>query len=249
MESLVQDVKYALRSLRKSPAVTALEGLSGNDLLFGLHEGADALTKHVADWKATADKIAQRLPQFGLAEQMLEYATGIEGMDTQASTLAAIRTNRTLLDDPDPTTSVLKAVGTALRTELSEAYGHYGATLQAERAKLDAHPAWQALPPTKQDALLQAAGIAALSQPATDTDDALLAALGARDLAAWQTLADALPTRFAQVLAAAIKEAEPKARRISLPGATIRDQDELEDWLEQVRAEIETALTAGPVIL
>ena len=233
----------------QAPAVTALEGLSGNDLLFGLHEGADALTQHVADWKATADKIAQRLPQFGLAEQMLEYATGIEGMDTQASTLAAIRTNRTLLDDPDPTTSVLKAVGTALRTALSAAYGHYGATLQAERAKLDAHPAWQALPPTKQDALLQAAGIAALLQPATDTDDALLAALGARDLAAWQTLADALPTRFAQVLAAAIKEAEPKARRISLPGATIRDQDELEDWLEQVRAEIETALTAGPVIL
>jgi hypothetical protein len=232
-----------------SPAITALEGRTGNDLLFGLHEAADDLTQHVADWKATADKTAQRLPQFGLAEQLLEQATGIEGMDTQASTLAAIRTNRSLLDDPDPTVGVLKAVGTALRAALSAAHGHYAATLAAEQAKIDAHPAWQALPPSKQAGLLQAAGIAALSPPATDTDEALLTALMARDLAAWQTLADALPTRFIQALAAAIKEAEPKARRVSLPGATIHDQAELDGWLGKVRAEIEKALAEGPVIL
>lgn len=33
----------------QAPSIVALEGLTGNDLLFGLHEGADALTKHVAD--------------------------------------------------------------------------------------------------------------------------------------------------------------------------------------------------------
>ena len=170
-------------------------------------------------------------------------------MDAQASTLAAVRTNRSLLDDPDPTTSVLKAVGTTLRTALTEAHGHYSATLAAEQAKLDAHPAWQALPATKQSALLQSAGINSLPMPATQSDDELLAALKGRDLAGWQTLADALPTRFAQALAAAIKESEPKARRISLPGATIHDESELEDWLDQARAEIEAALGDGPVIL
>ena len=66
---------------------------------------------------------------------------------------------------------------------------------------------------------------------------------------AWKTLTDALPTRFAHALAAAIREAEPKAQRISLPGATIRNQAELEDWLDQARREIELALTTGPVIL
>jgi len=136
------------------PAITALDGLTGNDLLFGLFEKADDLTQHITDWKATADRIGQRLPGFALAERLLEQATGIEGMDAQASTLAAIRTNRSLLDDPDPTLSVLKAVGTALRTALTDAHGHYGAVLAAEQAKLDAHPAWQALAPSKQSALL-----------------------------------------------------------------------------------------------
>jgi hypothetical protein len=50
-------------------------------------------------------------------------------------------------------------------------------------------------------------------------------------------------------LAAAIKEAEPKAQRVFLPGATIHDEAELEDWLAAARAEIQTALAQGPVIL
>jgi hypothetical protein len=197
----------------QAPAITALEGLTGNDLLFGLHEKADDLTQRIADWKATADKIAQRLPQFGLAEQLLEQATGIEGMDTQASTLAAIRTNRSLLDDPDPTVSVLKAVGTALRAALSAAHGHYAATLAAEQAKLDAHPAWQALPPSKQAACSKPQGIAALSPCRPPTPTRRCSPPSRPGICpAWQTLADALPTRFIQALAAAIKEAEPKAR-------------------------------------
>ena len=231
------------------PELTALEGLIGNDLLFGLHEKADDLTQHIGDWKATAEKIAQRLPAFGLAEKLLEQATGIEGMDTQASTLAAIRTNRSLLDDPDPTTTVLKAVATALRTALTDAHGHYSSTLTCEQAKLNAHPVWLTLDATKQTELLQSAGITVLELPTTNSDDELLSALKARDLAGWKTLADALPTRFSQALAAAIEEAQPTARRISLPGATIHDQADLEGWLDQARTEIETALGDGPVIL
>ncbi len=233
----------------QAPEVTALQGLSGNDLLFGLHEKADVLTQRIADWKATADKIAQRTPAFSLAEQLLDQAAGIAGMDAEASTLEAIRANRSLLDDPDPTSTVLKAVGTALRGALTQAQGRYVTTLDAEQAKLDAHPTWSALPQSKQAALLQAAGINPLPMPATDSDEDLLAALKTRDLSAWQTLTDALPTRFDQALAAAIKEAEPKAQRVSLPGATIHDEAELEDWLAAARAEIASALEQGPVIL
>jgi hypothetical protein len=231
------------------PTVTTLEGLTGNDLLFGLHENAEGLTQQIADWKATAERIGQRLPAFALAERLLEHAAGMDGMDTQASTLAAIRSNRSLLDDPDPTTNVLKAVGTALRSALTAAHEHHVKTMAAEQAKLDAHPAWQALSPTTQQALLQSAGIASQPMPDTGTDDELLTALQTRDLSGWQTLADALPTRFDQALAAAIKEAEPKARRVSLPGATIHDIAELDDWLDRVRGEVEDALAQGPVIL
>lgn len=232
-----------------APELIALEGQSGNDLLFALFEKADDFTQRIAAWKAVAGKIEDRLPVFALAETLLVYAKDLERMEELAATLAAIRANRSLLDDPDPTATVLKSIGTALRGALKQAADHYAATLAAEQAKLAAHPIWAALPEAKQASLLQAAGVSGRVLPAMGTDAELLAALRAQDLAVWQTQADALPTRCAQALAAAIREAEPKATRISLPGATIHDQAELEDWLEQARAEIEAALTEGPVIL
>jgi hypothetical protein len=142
-----------------------------------------------------------------------------------------------------------RQISSALRNGLTAAHAHCAATLAAEQAKLDAHPAWQGLPPLKQAALLQSAGITLLPLTAMGTDEELLSALENRDLAAWKTLAEALPTRCAQPLAAAIKEAEPKAQRISLPGATIRNQAELEDWLADVRVAVEAALAERPVIL
>jgi hypothetical protein len=233
----------------QAPALAALDGLGGNDLLFKLFENADGLGPQVAARKSTAAKIGQRLPTFRLAEALLQHATGIQGLETETATLAGIRANRSLLDEPDPTAVALKTVGTGLRMALSQAHGRYAATLDAEQAKLAAHPAWLALPASKQGQILQSAGIAQIALPAADSDQSLLDALRSRDLPDWQTLTDALPTRIAQALAAAVKEAEPKARHISLPGATIHDRAELEDWLDQARAEIEEALAQGPVIL
>jgi hypothetical protein len=53
--------------------------------VFGLHEKADDLTQRIADWTATAEKIAQRAPAFSLTEQLLEQAAGLDGMDAQAT--------------------------------------------------------------------------------------------------------------------------------------------------------------------
>jgi hypothetical protein len=68
-------------------------------------------------------------------------------------------------------------------------------------------------------------------------------------LANWQAQTDALPAQFDKALAAAIIEAEPKARRVSLGAATIHNKAELDAWLNQSKDVIEAALKAGPVIL
>ena len=231
------------------PVLTELGGLAGNDLLLKLHNQADTLTQHLTDWQATAKKIQARTPGYTLAGQLLAQASGLPGMDTQAQTLEAIRANRSLLDDPDPTATVLQAVATALRGALAQAQAHHAATLAAEQARLDAQPVWAALPEASRADLLRQAGAVAQALPPTGNDAELLAALQQRDLRGWRDLADALPTRCAQALAAAIKAAEPKARRVTLPGATIHNPAELDTWLAKARGEIEAALAQGPVIL
>ena len=82
-----------------------------------------------------------------------------------------------------------------------------------------------------------------------DTDEQLLAALQSCSLASWQSRTDALAAQFDKALAAAIIEAEPKARRIKLSATTIHNQAELDEWISESKKTIEAALKNGPVIL
>ncbi len=46
----------------------------------------------------------------------------------------------------------------------------------------------------------------------------------------------------------AIQEAKPEGRRVSLPGAAIENEAELDALLAQARSSIQSALKAGPAI-
>jgi hypothetical protein len=81
------------------------------------------------------------------------------------------------------------------------------------------------------------------------TDDEILDALRARTLPDRRNLLDAVPQRFARALDEASQLLEPKAVRVILPSATIKDTAELDQWLAEVREEVAGKLKDGPVIL
>jgi hypothetical protein len=232
-----------------APILLKLEGLTGNDLLNDLFVEADGISQRIKEWKATAAKIAERAPAFDVALKLVAYGRAIDGMEAKAGELEAIRQNRSLLDDPDPVTPIGKAIGVALREAILKASKDYADVLEFEQTQLCAHPAWTALPEEKREALLSTAGVVTRPVPPMGTDTALLSALQSCDLADWRTNTDALQTQCTKALSAAIKEAEPKARRITLPTATICTQDEADTWLKEVRTRIEKAIKDGPVIL
>jgi len=51
------------------------------------------------------------------------------------------------------------------------------------------------------------------------------------------------------ILFEAAKLLEPKAIHVSLPSATIRNAEELDEWIDNVRSEITEGLKNGPVIV
>jgi hypothetical protein len=232
-----------------APEIMALEALSGNDLLLELHNRREDLLARIKTWQETGQKIAVRLPGFVLAEKLAAQAAGLPGQDEWNATLTAIRANRSLLDEPDPVSPVLKAAANALRAALAQAHMAYADMFAKQTARISGHPAWQKLSEDKRRSLLPAAGAVERSAPATGSDDELLSALQACSLATWQSQTDALSAQFDKALAAAIIEAEPKARRITLAGATIHNEGELDEWLNKTRTDIEKALKDGPVIL
>ena len=68
-------------------------------------------------------------------------------------------------------------------------------------------------------------------------------------LANRRMLIEALPQRFAMALEEALRLAEPKAVRVALPSATIKNDQELDTWVNEARSVIEAQLEDGPVIV
>jgi hypothetical protein len=232
-----------------APELIALESFSGNELLMALHDQRDALLAKIKVWQATGEGITKRLPAFGLTEKLVAQAIGLAEQAEWSATLTAIRANRSLLDDPDPVSHVLNAVANALRTGLTHAYTTHTDMFVAQMARIGNQPAWRKLPEEKRQTLLSNAGAVQRTAPAAGSDEQLLSALQSCSLANWQSRTDALAAQFDKALAAAIVEAEPKARRVELAAATIHNQEELDAWLNKSKTAIEAALKDGPVFL
>jgi hypothetical protein len=84
---------------------------------------------------------------------------------------------------------------------------------------------------------------------AVGTTDEVLATLQKTKVSELQAICDALPTRFTNALAAAAKLLEPKAHHVSLPGSTIKNEDDLQTWLSLAEEKIREELKDGPVII
>ena len=233
----------------QAPLLIDLAGKMGNDLLFELFEKADELTKKNTLWKDISKEIRLRIPHYEIARRLIAQAAGLADIEKLESALDAISNSRTLLDNPDPVAPVLKAVGTTLRSELHAVALGYKSVYDAELKKLEANTTWTKLTKQKKDAIFCECDICGISEPEVGADSQLEAELNACSLSHWRTLTDALPRRFEQALEKAFIESEPKAVRVDLPSATIRNKKEMEDWLTEARESIEESLEKGPVII
>lgn len=232
-----------------APELLALDFLSGNELLMALHDQSDVLLAKMQEWKTTGEAITKRMPTFRLAEELVSRAAGLDGQTAWQTTLAEIKENRSLLDDPDPVTIVLKSAANELRGALTKAHKTYADKYEEQLAKIASQSAWQKLGEGDQRSLLINAGAIERPAPPMDTDERLLSSLDECSLANWRSQTDALTAQFDKALESAIKMAEPKARRVTLTTTTIHNQDELNAWLDKSRSEIEEALKDGAVIV
>lgn len=226
-----------------------LDTKSGNELLQALHDRKDTLQSDLKKWIDLASAIEKRMPSFRNAERLIAFAPGLPNNQTWLQTLSALRTQRSLVAEPDPVAPLLQEVGTELRQACARAHNQFLEAYAAQQARLARHDLWSTLPPSPQTQWLHVLGAFDRPAPITGTVDELLTSLEQCDLANWQSRTDALPAQFDKALNAAIKEAEPKARRVTLQAATIHNASELEAWIENSRSVIGEALRDGPVIL
>src|ERR1022692_4234159 len=229
--------------------VRSLQMLSGNAQLLKIHEQKDDLTAKLATWKKNADAIAKRWPLWERLLGFQGFATSVTEAGTCAKSIAAITDGRTLLADPDPVPELIKQLTTALRTALGKLQGDIAEAFRAGDDKLAASPVWKRLSDEQRATLVTTFQLTPPTKEVFGTDDEILAALRVSTLADRRNLRDAVPQRFSGAVDEASRLLEPKAQRVVLPGATIHDTSELDEWLAGARKQVQEKLKDGPVIL
>ena len=68
-------------------------------------------------------------------------------------------------------------------------------------------------------------------------------------LSSWADKTAAVAERIAQVLLDVAKECEPKAERLMLPRATIRNEEELDKYLESAKQKALSLMKSGKLVV
>ena len=229
--------------------VRDLQGLTGNELVQRIYERKADLLAQTEAWTVLAGKKAPRLSAWGELHDLLRHAD--EG-DEKTGVLAqcdAILRDRTLLEDPDPVGPLSGQLATTLRARYSAARDTYEQARSAALAGLEADELWTKLEASQREAILTATALDGQAPSGLETTGKLLAALDETKPRDWEDRVDLLPPRVTKAREQAAKLLEPAAIRVTPPSATIRTLDDLDTYLDDLRAKVEAQLANGPVVL
>ena len=193
--------------------------------------------------------LAKRWPAWERLLDFHNFATGLPEAEACAKSITAITNGRALLGDPDPVPELTKQLTTALRIALGKLQGDLTAAFKTGDERLAASQVWSRLSDEQCATLASTFQLKPPAKEAIGSDDEILAALRASTLADRRNLLDAVPQRFSRALDEASRLVEPEAQRVILPGATIHNATELDQWLAGARKQVEEKLKDGPVIL
>ena len=222
---------------------------SGNEQLASILAGEDRLTSEAKDWERAAALASQRTPPWKDVQFLLDHAAGLPVVAEVRPQVDAIRDQRCLLTDPDPVPPLCDKLTQALRETVKQAHQQYEQTHREEMQRLAGSEVWQKLPEEDRGRILRQQGLGDVPQVKLGTQQEVLGSLQQRSLPSWRDQRDALPTRFEKAQVEAARRLEPKAVSVRVPAGTLRNEEDVELWLDAVRDIIVQRLKDGPVII
>jgi hypothetical protein len=230
-------------------AVRDLQGLTGNELTQHIHDRRDELLALTEAWTALATKKEPRLAGWVELDALLRHTDdGEEKSEVQAQR-EAILSDRRVLEDPDPVGPMSARLASTLRVRYTAAVEAYEAARTSAVGALETDDLWAKLDPAQRAAILAATSLDTHPPSGLETTSKLLAALEATRSRDWEDRIDLLPPRIAKAREQAAKLVEPAAIRLTPPSATLRTQEDVDAYLDELRAKIEAQLEKGPVVL
>ena len=227
----------------------ALLALAGNQRFRAVADDHERLSSDLDHWRAAAQQREKREVEWDHIQRLLRHAEGLPVATSVASTVAAIRDGRQLLDQPDPVAPVLDELTIALRAEVVRRAEQLAAAQGAAIADLEAWEEWAKLGVNDREEIITEAQLVAVGPPDVASDATLLQALDAVPLGAWQDRISLVASRRDQARQRAARQLEPESVTVAVSSATIRSEQDLDSYLDELRARVRPHLDADKIVI
>ncbi|MGM7448396.1 BREX system P-loop protein BrxC [Idiomarina sp. ST20R2A10] len=220
---------------------------SGNAQLNVILENQSDITDTLLEWQETAEKITKRRTDWSQLNDLLDISKDLAFYAPAKELADTIIKNRSILDEPNPVSGIIKELVTKLREALRHRIDAYQAEYQRGLESLTNDEHWQQLSHEQQQQILDKRALHEVAAPDLSTTESLIDALDSVSLGQWSDRKESLASKFENARQEAVELLLPKVQRYSTPRVTVNTEAELDAWLEQVKKDVLAKLNDGPV--
>ena len=224
---------------------------AGNEQLLTLYNRRDELASSINTWTDLAQRIGKCWPNWVVLKRLMAHAAGIQDAEVIQAQIEAIEQHRQLLEEPDPVAPLVADLTQMLRNELNQLDREYESRHQQGLKRLQEDPNWQQLEPGQRNQLLERQRLTLKDRPEVKVQSTtdVLATLDNCALSMFADRVAAMPARFDNVAANAAEMCEPEIQFIEVPRRTLKTDEEIDAWAEDVKQQLKAALQQGPIVI
>ena len=230
-------------------ALNEIRLLSGNEQLMAIYNQRDELVQSIDGWKDLSERINKRWPAWDTLNGLLAHALELKDGDVFEAQVQKIEEQRLLLSDPDPVSPLISNISQTLRDALNNLDTQYQKDHENGMNRLRNDINWQQLEPEQRNELLSAQMLTNTAKPQIDvqTTEKVLRTLEKFPLSMLIDRVAAMPSRFDNVLEEAAILLEPEVKFVKVPRRTLKTENDIDEWIKEVKNQLIAALDNGPV--
>jgi hypothetical protein len=221
---------------------------AGNEQLLALYNRRDELGSSIDAWADLAERIAKRWPNWAVLKR---HASGLQDAEVILAQVKTIEQLRQLLEDPDPVAPLIANLTQLLREELNRLDQEYVLFHQQGMQRLREDSNWHQLEPEQHYQIMSDQYLHEAARPTVDVQSTehVLSTLDKCGLSMFADRVAAMQSRFDNVATGAAELCEPQAQFIQVPRRTLKTDEEIDAWAEDVKQQLKVALPNGPVVI
>jgi hypothetical protein len=226
-----------------------IENKQGNERLLEILEQQTTLETNYVDWAAKDKLVGDRMPLWSLLSDLASHAPDQPDFEPLKIEIQAIKDNRLLLQIPDLIQPKLDEITDKLKTQLNKLKERYIALYDEKMNILQTDEYFGKLTPEQKRSILLKHQL--LTKPEVKPLDAstLLNVLQKASLYTWETKIAALPGQYQAAREDAIQLLAPQAVNYNLPKVTISSQADIENYIDELKAELEELIKKSSSII